>query len=158
MAYPIHKPTVFVTSRHGLWPVEKLNYAYGLTNQSFTVGFFMSLLCLKERFYLPFYFQHMQWRPYMHAQSSDLLHLPIHCSSNPLMHGGTATPAIVPHEWDDQNATSPEHSNQRKKRPFPNLLFFIVKLWPPKAAVDPRTQVQQSPSNKKWFHFLASGL
>ena len=55
-------------------------------------------------------------------------------SSNPLMEGGTATRAIVPCECDDQNATSPKHSNQRKKRPFPNLLFFIVKLWPPKSS------------------------
>ena len=38
-----------------------------------------------------------------------------------------------------------------KSDPFPNLLFFIVKLWPPKAAVDPRSQVQQSLSKKKWF-------
>ena len=158
IAYPIHKPTVSVTSHHGLWPVKKLNYAYGLPNESFTVGFFMALPCLKERFYLPFYLQHMQWRPYMHAQSSTLLHLPILCSSNPLMEGGTAMREIVPREWNDQNATSPEHQINTKSDPFPNLLFFIVKLWPPKAAVDPRTQVQQLSSNKMWFHFLASSL
>ena len=29
----------------------------------YSVGFFMALPYLKERFYLPFYFQHMQWRP-----------------------------------------------------------------------------------------------
>ena len=45
----------------------------------FTVGFFMALPCLEVRFYLPFYFQHMQWRPDMHAQSSTLLHLQILC-------------------------------------------------------------------------------
>ena len=134
MAYPIHKPNVFVTSHHGLWPVEKLNYAYGLPNESCTVGFFMALPCPEERFYLPFYFQHIQWCPYMHAQSSTSLHLPILCSSNPLMEGGTVTRAIVPHEWDDQNATSPEHQINAKSNPFPNLLFFIVKLWPPKSS------------------------
>ena len=100
---------------------------YGLPNESFTVGFFMALPCLKERFYLPFYFQHMQlqWHRSMHAQSSALLHL---CSSNQLMEGGTATREIVPREWDDQNATSPEHSNQRKKRSISKPVIFYCKI------------------------------
>ena len=55
----------------------------------------------------------------------------------------TVTRAIVPREWDDQNAVSPEHSNQHKKRPFPNLLFFLQNCGHRKAATDPRTQVQQ---------------
>ena len=64
----------------------------------------------------------------MHAQSSTLLHLPILCLSNPLMEGGTATLAIVPCEWDDQNATSPEHSNQRKKRSISKPVIFYCKI------------------------------
>ena len=36
---------------------------------------------------------------------------------------------------------------------FPNLLFFLQNCGHRKAATDPRTQVQQLPSNKKWFHF-----
>ena len=40
-----------------------------------------------------------------------------------------------------------------KSDPFPNLLFFLQNCGHRKAATDPRTQVQQLPSNKKWFHF-----
>ena len=44
------------------------------------------------------------------------------------MEGGTATWAIVPREWDDQNATSPEHSNQRKKRSISKPVIFYCKI------------------------------
>ena len=40
-----------------------------------------------------------------------------------------------------------------KSDPFPNLLFFLENCGHRKAATDPRTQVQQLPINKKWFHF-----
>ena len=50
------------------------------------------------------------------------------------MEGGTATRAIVPREWDDQNATSPEHSNQRKKRSISKPVIFSTKLWPVKSS------------------------
>ena len=40
-----------------------------------------------------------------------------------------------------------------KRDPFPNLLFFLQNCGHRKAATDPRTQVQQLPSNKKWFNF-----
>ena len=43
-----------------------------------------------------------------------------------------------------------------KSDPFPNLLFFPQNCGHRKAATDPRTQVQQLPSNKKWFHFYFS--
>ena len=51
----------------GLWSVKKWKHpdAHGVPNESFTVGFFMVLPYLKETFYLPFYFQHMQWRPWI---------------------------------------------------------------------------------------------
>ena len=128
MAYPIHKPTVFVTSHHGLWPVEKLNYAY----ESFTVCFFMALPCLTERFYLPFYFQHMQWRPCTVLNfTTPTDSLSCHGYSRQFiksMEGDTATRAIVPREWDDQNATSPEHSNQRKKRSISKPVIFFCKI------------------------------
>ena len=39
-----------------------------------------------------------------------------------------------------------------KSDPFPNLLFFLQNCGHRKAA-NPRTQVQQLLSNKKWFHF-----
>ena len=155
MAYPIHKPIIFVTSHHGLWPVEKLNYAYGLPNESFTIGFFMALPCLEERFYLPFYFQQMQWRPYMHAQSSTLLHLPILCSLIPLMEGGTATRVIVPREWDNQNATSPEHSNQRKKRSISRPVIFYCKIVAPeKQPLTPILRFSNHQATKSGSTFL----
>ena len=50
------------------------------------------------------------------------------------MEGGTATRAIVPREWDDQNAASPEHSNQRKKRSVSKPVIFSTKLWPAKSS------------------------
>ena len=40
-----------------------------------------------------------------------------------------------------------------KSDPFPNLLFFLQNCGHRKAATDPRTQVQQLISSKKWFHF-----
>ena len=87
--------------------------------------------------------------------SSTLLRLQIpfhvidtHNSSSKAMKGGTATWAIVPREWDDQNATSPEHSNQRKKRSISKPVIFLQNCGHWKAATDPRTQVQPLPSNK----------
>ena len=50
------------------------------------------------------------------------------CSSDPLMEGDTATRATVPREWDDQNARSPEHSNQRKKRSISKPVIFYCKI------------------------------
>ena len=46
------------------------------------------------------------------------------------MERGTATWAVVPREWDvdDQNATSPEHSNQRKKRSISKPVIFFYKI------------------------------
>ena len=55
-------------------------------------------------------------------------------SSSKAMEGGTATRAIVPREWDDQNATSPEHSNQRKKRSISKPVIFSTRLWPLKSS------------------------
>ena len=78
----------------------------------------MAVPYLKERFYLSFYFQHMQWRPctvLSFTMPTDSFACRRHNSSSKAMEGGTATRAIVLREWDDQNATSPEHSNQRKK-------------------------------------------
>ena len=50
------------------------------------------------------------------------------CSSDPLMEERTATRVIVLREWDDQNATSPEHSNQCKKRSISKPVIFYCKI------------------------------
>ena len=41
------RPTVFVTSHHGLWLNGKLIYANSLPSESFPAGIFMALLFLK---------------------------------------------------------------------------------------------------------------
>ena len=40
------------------------------------------------------------------------------------MEGGTGTRVNFPHEMDDQNATSPEHSNQCNKRSVSKPAFL----------------------------------
>ena len=124
-----------ITSHHGLWPVKKLKYAYGVPNESFTVGFFMALPYLKKKILLTVLL------PAHAMASSTLLRLQIpfhvmdtHNRSSKAMEGDTATRAIVPREWDDQNATSPEHSNQRKKRFISKPVIFSTKLWPLKSS------------------------
>ena len=98
----------------------------------------------------------------VHAQSSTLpLHvIDTHNSSSKAMpwKGGTATRAIVPREWDDQNATSLEHSNQRKKRPFPNLLFFLQSCGQRKAATDPPYSGLTIAKQQKVVPLVASSL
>ena len=93
----------------------------------------MALPCLKERLYLPFYFQHMQWHPCMHSPQltsptdsfvmSRILTIDL-MNQIHLWKGR----AIVPCQWDDQNATSPEHSNQRRKAIHFQTCYFFCKI------------------------------
>ena len=69
------------------------------------------------------------------ANAMASMHSPDNSSSKAMpWKGATATLAIVPREWDDQNATSPEHSNQRKKRSIAKPVIFSTKLWPAKGS------------------------
>ena len=44
------------------------------------------------------------------------------------MEGGTATPAIVPREWDDQNTTSPEHQINAENDPLASKEDFHPRV------------------------------
>ena len=87
----------------------------------------------------------MQWSR-VHAQSSTLLRLLQFIKSH-----GRGQLSRVNGTIKMQQALSIEINT--KSDPFPNLLFFLENCGHRKAATDPRTQVQQLPSNKKWFHF-----
>ena len=128
----------------------------------YSVGFFMALPYLKGRFYLPFYFQQMQWHPCTvlnFTTPTDPLHvMDTHNSSSKAKERGTAMRTIVPREWDDQNATSPEHSNQRKKRSISKPVIFSTKLWPPKSSYWPPYSGSTIAKQQKVVPLLASSL
>ena len=121
-------------------------------NKSFTVGFFMALPYLKETFYLPFYFQQMHWRPCTVLNFAFACHR--HSQQFIKSHGKGVKRrgqlSRVNGTIKMQHALNIQIN--AKNDPFPNLLFFLQNCSQRKAT-DPRTQVQQLPSNKKWFHF-----
>ena len=70
------------------------------------------------------------------------------------MEGRTVTRMIVPREWDDQNATSPEHSNQRKKRSTSKPVIFYCKIVATeKQLLTPVLRFNNRPSNKSGSTF-----
>ena len=116
----------------------------------------------KKKFYLPFYFQHMQWRPCTVLNFTTPIDS-FACHSLMDTHGTTVHQnpwkGVQQHgQLSRVNGTIKMQQAlniqiNAKSYPFPNLLFFLQKCGHQKAATDPRTQVQQLPSYKKWFHF-----
>ena len=108
----------------------------------------MALPYLKETFYLPFYFQQIQWRPctvlnfaFAHHRHSQQF---IKSHGKGVKRRGQLS--RVNGTIKMQQALNIQIN--AKNDPLPNLLFFLQNCGQRKAATDPRTQVQQLPSNK----------
>ena len=137
MAYPIHKPTVFVTSHHGLclWPVEKLNYAYGPPSESFTVGFFVALLSERKILLTVLFAAHSMASIHPCTVlnfTAPIVHQ-IHLWKR-VQRRGRLSRVNGP----SKSNKSQGHSNQRKKRSISKPVIFYCKIvatesscWPP---------------------------
>ena len=123
----------------------------------YSVGFFMVLPYLKKD--STYRFTSSTYNG-VHAQSSTLLRLEILCMSWTLttVHQKPWKGVQRRGQLSRVNGTIKMQQAlniqiNAKSHPFPKLLFFLQNCGHRKAATDPRTQVQQLLSNKKWFHF-----